>query len=102
LQTRHVWKSLDKDTQDFYSEYKGQKFYVPFFDDEYKDAKFEKGKVVKEDHNIFFAADFEEMTLAEIKTIMKDADIFNEEVSGKHKWLHRGLAFSILGKAKKA
>jgi hypothetical protein len=41
---RHIWKSKDKAVNDLYSVYKGKKFYIPFFDEEYKDSILKKVK----------------------------------------------------------
>jgi hypothetical protein len=124
---RHVWKSYeytDKPKMDFggsnaqqkdrkrglggnkkedekenyYSEFKGGKFVVPFFDDTYETAKFDKGTIVKEGHNIYFSKDFSPAIINDVEEIINDVDILNENVSGKHKWLYRGYAFSILHK----
>lgn len=123
---RHVWKSENKpvsvdfggaktseekkkrkdeeknaaSTTNFFSEYKGRRFVVPFFDTEYQTAAFKNGKIVKECRNIFYADAVNHAVVKKVEGIMDEVEILNEAVSGKHKWQYRGLAHSILADAK--
>lgn len=110
---RHVWKSLDKDVGDFYSEYKGKKFVIPFFDDAYTSAEYKhtpqgvsatgitKPELEKlpphesYNYNIFYAKDFDDVIVNEIN-VKVDSDILNENLTGKHHWLTRGFTFEKL------
>ncbi len=52
ISTRRIWKSLNKGEVDYYSEFKGRKFVIPFFDEDSIDKHFERGRVVA-DHNVY-------------------------------------------------
>jgi hypothetical protein len=93
---RHIWKSLDKKEEDFYSEYKGRKFYIPFFDDEMKDTKFNGGKIEKEDYNIFHEKDFDSVIINEVNSIIESDMLNDEQYVGKHLWLTRGSTYTKL------
>jgi hypothetical protein len=94
--SRHVWKSLDDKTADFYSEYKGRKFIIPFFDDEYQTAKFDKGKIVKEKHNVFYAGNYNTHIIEEVEKLTPEC--IDETYTGKHQWMTRGIIFEKLRK----
>ena len=87
---RKIWQGLDVDTDDFYSEFKGRKFQIPFFDDKAKGMNFKNGKVkVIENHNVY---DRKHFTDASIEKIDGMVDVLLEEDrSGMFLYTHRGL-----------
>jgi len=89
---RRVWRTRDEDN--YYSEYKGRKFQIPFFDDHFKTAKFDKGKIVKDSYNIFYQKDFPEEIINEVEKRVSDR--YDEKLIGKHHWLMRGISFEML------
>jgi hypothetical protein len=89
---RKVWRSSKDDN--YYSEYKGRKFQIPFFDDHYKDAKFDRGRIVQDSYNIFYRKDFTDNIINEVETMV--ADRYDANLVGKHHWLMRGSAFEKL------
>ena len=87
-QERRVWKSLDRDEEDFYSEYKGRKFQIPFFDDNFDSKMFLSGKVVDE-FNVYKEEDFDDEKALEKLNEMVDA-LLDEQKSGYSLYIHRG------------
>jgi hypothetical protein len=45
LSSRRVALRVGSDQEDFYSEYKGRRFSIPFFDDDYSKAQFKGGSI---------------------------------------------------------
>lgn len=52
ISTRKIWKGLDRGEVDYYSEFKGRKFIIPFFDEDSINKHFERGKIVS-DYNVY-------------------------------------------------
>jgi len=104
-EVRHVWTKLDKGTKDYYSEYKGRKFVIPFFDSAFSDVKFKQGKITKEEFeigaNIFYEKDFDKSIVDMSNKDMEFYDVLSEEHNGKHRWLGRGYIHSRLAENKK-
>jgi hypothetical protein len=86
-QERRVWMSLDRDEEDFYSEYKGRKFQIPFFDDNFVGKMLKNGKVVNE-HNIYREEDFDDAAIEKLNE-MVDV-LLDEQRSGYSLYIHRG------------
>lgn len=103
---RHVWKQLDKGTPNYYSEFKGRKFVIPFFDATHGDTEFKKGKIVRKEsieygNNIFYEKDFDTTTVEKANKDAEFYDIINEDSNGKHLWLGRGHIHATLATLKK-
>lgn len=106
---RHIWKSLDKDTEDYYSEIKGRKFIIPFFDDAFENKKFiNKGEGHKTEsveiisnNNIFNESDFNSFFVGEINKEFDSYGIINENKTGTSNYVNRGYLFNKIRKNKK-
>lgn len=96
---RNIWEYLDRETDAFYSEYKGRKFQIPFFDGKTKNKKFLNGKMV-EDYNIFYAKDFDNKLIVKANREIEKMLDENENMSGKSKWINRGNLFIELKEQK--
>ena len=91
---RKIWTHKADGSKDNYSEYKGRKFQIPFFDDEFKNKKFKDGKTVVAEHNIFFAKDF---TLDQLNNFNRERDLLLEENrTGRFRYEHRGYFMNTL------
>lgn len=116
--TRYIWKNM-KGADNFYSAYKGRKFVIPFFDDEYKDAQFVKKQdgftIEKYDdptdiqheptklvagHNIHYKHEYSEDVLTEINERIKKLMPVAQGV-GMGAWGARGQINKILKENKK-
>lgn len=114
-QIRRVWKSTDSDNN--YSEYKGRKFQIPFFDDEAKNYTFVDGKKkiieknynselvdsngnvhIMENHKIYYAKYMSPKALQDINR-MRDV-LLDEYRSGRSLYENRGLMSLELEKRK--
>ena len=141
---RHVWKSIKKDVPtdfgghkktpeekeqrkkeekqaeeeaEFYSEYKGRQFIIPFFDDEefnYDAAKFKHGTIIgakpkpKSEGfeiltscNIFHANKFPATIVEEIEKYVIKYRIPDGNLTSSMSWASRGYMFQMLKKANK-
>jgi hypothetical protein len=83
---RRIWATPSKDSVSMYSEYKGRKFKIPFFDDEFKHFNMIDGrKQVIEDHNIYNANGVAESTLSKLNRLRDNS--LDEGLNG---YIHRG------------
>lgn len=83
---RRVWSVPSKDAKAMYSEYKGRKFKIPFFDDEAKNLRFVNGRSeIIEDHNIVYDNKVTNRTLKRLNELRDNS--LNEELDG---YIHRG------------
>ena len=93
IQTRQVSMS-DRDVQDrddFYSQVKGRKFLIPFFDDDYEGASMK----VKTDLNELTA--LQRLTYSRYIKCIKDSLL--EQKTPKYRWQKRGVAKVLLQQA---
>jgi hypothetical protein len=71
---RRIWTTPSKDSVSMYSEYKGRKFKIPFFDDEFKHFNMLDGKKqVIEDHNIYSSGNISNNTLHRLNGMRDEA-----------------------------
>lgn len=87
---RRVWKSLNKDSEDMYSEYKGRKFIIPFFDDNEKHMIFLNGKKspIVEEGNIYYEKDFTQKSIKKLDDMAEK--LLDEQGSGYSLYINRG------------
>lgn len=83
---REVWKSVDDEK--VYSQYKGRKFIIPFFDSLYRNAKLVRGNIVG-----IKKQDLPKKSLKEVEKLMKN---HSDEYIEKHNYEMRGRAKSII------
>jgi hypothetical protein len=86
-QERRVWKSLSRDEEDFYSEYKGRKFQIPFFDDNFVGKMLKNGRVVDE-CNVHNEKDFDGIAIEKLNGMVEP--LLDEQKSGYSLYIHRG------------
>lgn len=120
---RHVWTTLDvQGKTDYYSEYKGRKFIIPFFDDykfNYDAAKFKNGTIIgrekkppesknegieiMDSYNIFHADKLPATLVEEVEKYAAEHHITgdNNNRGGMGYWSSRGYMYEMLKKAKK-
>ena len=93
IQTRQVSLSGRdvQDRDDFYSQVKGRKFLIPFFDDEYEGASMK----VKSDLNEL--TDQQRVTYGKYTQCIKDSLL--EQKTAKYRWQKRGVAKVLLQQA---
>jgi len=87
---RRIWKYLDKDTDNFYSEYKGRKFEIPLFDDEAKHFTFKNGNKEVIEHNVYRKEQFSSNSNIDKLNELRDI-ILDENRSGRFLYEHRGI-----------
>jgi len=92
---RKIWLSNDRSKDNLYSEYKGRKFSIPFFDDEYANSILKNGKVTTSEstNNLFYGLN-ENVKVDEYEEESKRW--VRDDVSGKSKYLNRGRVYSDL------
>ena len=93
IQTRQVSMSGRdvQDREDFYSQVKGRKFIIPFFDDDYEGASMK----VKADLNELTA--LQRLTYEKYLQCIKDSLL--EQKTPKYRWQKRGVAKVLLQQA---
>lgn len=89
---RYIFVNRDNE-DDYYTEVKGRKFQIPFFDDNYEDVKFEKGSGVYKLKNI---DNISEALIKEIE--MSNDRNFEAKRTGKSKWISRGYMKELVNK----
>lgn len=117
-QVRYVWRSA-QNRDDIYSAYKGRKFIIPFFEDEFdENAKFVKTnrgmKIFKSkqsggssseplaaSHNIFYRHEFDSHIITELEKRVGALNKIGRGV-GMSAWGARGSIAEILNKYKKS
>jgi len=101
---RFMSKLGDKVSDNYYSEYKGKRFIIPFYDDKAENAFFTRlkkdngqltGVGIKESFRIYFKEDFKEEFVSNIEEIFEENDIMKQR--GKiHQWDARGQIYYYL------
>lgn len=82
---RKVFLTLDKDSDDFFSEVGGRKFRIPFYDAEYEDAEWDGGAIVKK---------LSEEVDSRLSQLIKES--LDTSKTGKYRWTRRGWINVIL------
>ena len=82
-----VFYHLDN-PEDMYSEYKGRKFIIPFFDEKYKDAEWDGGKISFKENELPLNEEMKKK-VDWIKECEKD--LLEEGKIGKYYWENRGV-----------
>ncbi len=83
---RDVFQTLEKGAEDYYSEVKGRKFIIPFFDDDYFESEWSGGAIGKKS--------LPEETQAKLKRLI--AESLDEDKTSKYRWTRRGVIQNIL------
>lgn len=90
--TRHIWKKLEQNKENYYSEYKGRKFQIPFFDDNYKNTKF---KIIK-GQGVYSENELKPEIIKEVEKRFNDGVLADSSYTGKHRWNCRGSIKNLL------
>lgn len=85
--SRKIFHSLD-DKAKAYSEYKGRKFIIPFFDEEYKEAKWDGGVISFKSKDLPLTEEIQKK-VEWIKSSEKE--LWEEGMSGRRYWEIRGV-----------
>lgn len=98
---RKVFYRKDK-AIDYYTEIKGRKFIIPFFDEKMKNAEFKDGYIVDVEtgNKIVYKSERDETEFLgdiEKEVIMRVEHILDENRTGKSRWENRGIIKAILG-----
>jgi len=102
---RNVWLPISKEETDMYSQYKGRKFVIPFFDDTYdikdiKKADYKAPEIeVMSSHNVFYIDDFD---IEEFDTIEERFSSYNYSKNTTHNYHTRGMTYAMLKNLKKS
>jgi hypothetical protein len=90
VNSRKVFNNV-KDADKMYSEFKGKKFIIPFFDEEYEGAEWDGGVVTYELGEKDLNNLDEEARKAIVVIQKKSMNLVNEKYIPKHKWESRGI-----------
>lgn len=83
---RVVFQAVDKTAEDYYSQIKGRKFIIPFFDDDYFESEWSGGAINK--------VNLPEETQDKLKRLI--AESLKEHKTGKYRWTTRGTIQNLL------
>lgn len=104
--TRKIYIELDMNREDYYSEYKGKKFIIPFFDDSVENVSFKNGYMIDNNGNkiiMKYVGDSSGARLEMLKKLeetygenlknmfSKITYILEEAITNKSRWENRGL-----------
>jgi len=98
---RNVWVPLSEDKENNFSQYKGRKFYIPFFDKRYEMKGSRVGNVMTDDiiildeNHIFYKKDFD---LDEIKLVEERFSKYNYQDNTPNNYHLRGVTSQMLKK----
>lgn len=95
LSQRKIFVRVKDDAEDFYSEVKGRKFIIPFFDDEFKDAEWFGGNVIKKEN-----ITGQDYILNEIESLLEGS--LDEKRAGYSRWTSRGRMWEMVRRLKES
>jgi len=100
ISIRKVFHTKDS-AQDLYTQIKGKKFIIPFFDDKMKDAEFKNGYIIdsktgKKLHYNSKEDTTEFLNEVEKEVLQRIMHILQESVTSKSRWENRGIINNIL------
>lgn len=92
MNIRHVWKNTNRD--EYYSEIKGRRFYIPFYDDTNQEIRFKStGK------GVFSTENYDDITIRHAENISEK--IVDDKYTGKLHYQIRGELNLLLSRTKK-
>jgi len=100
VSVRKVFHRKDS-ADDFYTQTKGRKFIIPFFDEKMQDAEFKDGYIInkKTGKKVYFNPESNEteyLDETEREVLLRVTRLLEENRTGKYRWENRGIIKTVL------